>query len=467
MWVCYHSIRGTTGRTYLLLAASYVFYMWWRVDYALLLLLSTTVDYFAGLLIGRTSRRGVRRLALGSSLVVNLGLLVAFKYWDFFAGELVSLGRLMDPAFEIPVLDAVLPLGISFFTFQTMSYTIEVFRGKVAPERSPVRFALYVSFFPQLVAGPIERPGRLLPQIRSPKCVDPSDLTSGLRLMMWGMFKKVVVADRLAIYVDLVYGDPSTHTSAQLLLATAFFAVQIYCDFSGYTDIAIGCARTLGFDLMKNFSRPYLAWSPTEFWRRWHISLSTWFRDYVYIPLGGSRKGPARNVACLLVTFLVSGLWHGANWTFVVWGAVHGLFVLAERLICRVFGFSGGAGRPSLPGRAAGTLVTLPCVVLAWVFFRANSIDDSLVVLTGFFSSFTLEGISCGLYANHLLLSLALVAVVVGYDICEEWKVTGDTRSVWDVLPTPVRWCGYWSLATCALLLGQLTGPREFIYFQF
>ena len=269
VWACYHALRGTSARCYLLLIASYVFYMWWRVDYVVLLLLSTLTDYACGRLLERQSDRRRRRLVLGASLAVNLGLLAGFKYWNFFTGQLSSLGRLFAPDFELPMLDVVLPMGISFYTFQTVAYTIDVYRGKIAAERNLARFALYVSFFPQLVAGPIERPGRLLPQINTPREADASQLVSGLRLMLWGMFKKVVVADRLAIYVDIVYADAGAHNGAQLTLATVFFAVQIYCDFSGYTDIAIGCARTFGFDLMKNFRRPYLAWCPTEFWRRW------------------------------------------------------------------------------------------------------------------------------------------------------------------------------------------------------
>jgi D-alanyl-lipoteichoic acid acyltransferase DltB (MBOAT superfamily) len=365
------------------------------------------------------------------------------------------------------LLDVLLPVGISFYTFQTISYTIEVFRRRVPPERNPIRFALYVSFFPQLVAGPIERPGRLLPQIQAPRAVDADGLVSGLRLMLWGMFKKVVVADRVAIYVDVVYGDPSGHGGAQLMLATLFFAVQIYCDFSGYTDIAIGCARTLGFDLMKNFRRPYLAWCPTEFWRRWHISLSTWFRDYVYIPLGGSRNRPSRNALALMATFLISGFWHGANWTFVVWGALHGIMVLVERAARRVLGLGRSSAQVSLGVRLAGAAVTIPSVIVAWVFFRADSLSSAVYILTHLLSDLTLEGITCHLCRSHLLTSLVLVGVVVSYDILEEWRSRHGADSLWTVLPTPLRWCGYWSVAACTLLLGQLAAAKQFVYFQF
>ncbi len=467
VWGCYHALRGSQARAVLLLVASYVFYMWWRVDYVVLLLLSTAVDYTCGLALGRADRALARRLTLAASVVVNLGLLVSFKYWNFLAGQVLSIGRMFDPAFELPLLDVLLPVGISFYTFQTMSYTIDVYRRKVEPERNPVRLALYVSFFPQLVAGPIERPGRLLPQIRSPRAATADELVSGLRLMLWGMFKKVVVADRLAIYVDIVYGEPTGHNGAQLLLATVFFAVQIYCDFSGYTDIALGCARTLGFDLMKNFRRPYLAWCPTEFWRRWHISLSTWFRDYVYIPLGGSRRGVTRGGLTLMITFLVSGLWHGANWTFIAWGAVHGLMVLIERAVRRALGLGPSRGDARLGVRLVGAAITIPGVIIAWVFFRADSLSSATYILTHLFSDLTLQGISCHLYRTHLLTSLILVGVVVGFDILEEWRARQQADSLWAILPRPLRWCGYWSVAVCIVLLGQLAGTQQFVYFQF
>lgn len=467
VWACYHALRTASARIYLLLAASYVFYMWWRVDLAALLVLSTLTDYLCGLSMGRWSARRARRIALAVSLTVNLSLLATFKYWKFFAGEFTSLGGLFIPGFELPVLDLVLPMGISFYTFQTLSYTIEVFRGRISPERNLARFALYVSFFPQLVAGPIERPSRLLPQIRSPREADAPALVAGLRLILWGMFKKVVVADRLAIYVDLVYGEPAAHNGAQLSLATAFFAMQIYCDFSGYCDIAIGCAKTLGFDLMNNFRRPYLAWCPTEFWRRWHISLSTWFRDYVYFPLGGSRGGVTRGVVALGLTFLVSGLWHGANWTFIVWGAIHGGLVLLERLFRRVVGVETRAVPTGTGTRLLATVVTLSFVSIAWVFFRADSLSSAWYVITHLLTGMTMTGISCGLYAPYLLTSVALVAVVLGFDVWEEWRATSGDLPLWDVMPAVVRWGGYWSLATITLLLGQLSGTRQFIYFQF
>lgn len=467
VWSLYHLVRSASSRAYLLLAASYVFYCWWRVDFALLLVLSTLTDYLCGRSMEKYAGVTARRLALAISLVVNLSLLCAFKYWNFLAEAAGSLTQLISPGMEIPHFDVLLPIGISFYTFQTMGYSIDVYRREIAPERNLARFALYVSFFPQLVAGPIERSSRLLPQIAAARFVGTDGLVSGLRLMLWGMFKKVVVADRLAQYVDIVYADPSTHNGAQLSLATVMFAIQIYCDFSGYSDIAIGCARTIGFDLMKNFRRPYLASSPTDFWRRWHISLSTWFRDYVYIPLGGSRKGATRLVVALAMTFLLSGLWHGANWTFLAWGAVHAAMVLIERLARRLFPSlsvprSAGAG-----ARILGTVITMSCVTVAWVFFRAESMGDAWYILTHLLSGFARDGISCGLYQSYLLTSFALIAVVVGYDIWEECSLGTKGGSLLGALPTPLRWGGYWTLTACLVALGQWGGARQFIYFQF
>ena len=469
VWASYHSIRTPHARACLLLAASYVFYMWWRVDYTILLVASTLTDYTCGRVMGEKDGGGGskrrRLIALLASLSVNLCILIGFKYWNFFASFGSSLASVVHPGLELPALDFILPLGISFYTFQTMGYSIDVYRGRVAPERNLVNFALYVSFFPQLVAGPIERSSRLIPQIREARKADSSDIVCGLRLMLWGMFKKLAVADTLSIFVDTVYANPQAYNGAQLMLGTAFFAMQIYCDFSGYTDIAIGCARTLGFDLMKNFRRPYLAWSPTEFWRRWHISLSSWFRDYVYIPMGGSRCGLWRGCFSLLVTFAISGLWHGANWTFVVWGVVHGALVLVERLIRRVDPRPSGV--PAMGSRLLGTVVTLGLVSFAWIFFRAESMTDAWYVVTNLFTGWTMQGISCGLYQDYLLKCLMLAAIVIGFELWEEWRETASEDSIWDRMPRAVRWGGYWSVSVLILLFGQLGGLNQFIYFQF
>jgi D-alanyl-lipoteichoic acid acyltransferase DltB (MBOAT superfamily) len=311
-----------------LLAGSLFFYGRWNPSYLALIVLSALVTWVSGLLMEGGSARK-KCLVLASSLAINLGILFFFKYYGFFADTI----RLLAPNMPSPpAFNVLLPVGISFYTFQALGYSIDVYYGRVRAERDFITYALFVTFFPQLVAGPIERTASLLPQFKENHGFDYDRVTSGLKLAAWGMFKKVVVADRLALYVNGVYGEPGVYPAAALALATFFFAFQIYCDFSGYSDIAIGCARALGFNLIANFRRPYFASSITEFWRRWHISLSAWFKDYLYIPLGGNRKGSFRRHLNLMITFLVSGLWHGAAWHFVVWGALHGAFQVAEHI---------------------------------------------------------------------------------------------------------------------------------------
>lgn len=307
-----------------LLLASYYFYMSWNPAYIVLILISTLVDYFAAIKMSEQDNINKRKIYLFFSLFANLGLLFIFKYFNFFNDSVRLLFQSLGVNYGVPSLSLLLPVGISFYTFQTLSYTIDVYRGVTKPERHFGIFAVYVSFFPQLVAGPIERSERLLPQFRVPVIPNENNFSSGMKLMVWGFFKKVVVADNVAIIVNQVYNNVNEYQGLPLIIATFLFAIQIYCDFSGYSDIAIGSARVMGIHLMKNFNTPYFSKSITEFWKRWHISLSTWFRDYVYIPLGGNRVSKPRHYLNLFLTFLISGLWHGANWTFVIWGALHG-----------------------------------------------------------------------------------------------------------------------------------------------
>ena len=315
------------ARWLLLLAASYLFYAAWRVEYLALIVTSTLVDYAAGIAMGACATRAERRKWLLLSLLVNLGLLFTFKYADFAIGSANALGGWLGAGPDWPLLELLLPVGISFYTFQTLSYAIDVYRGEREAERHLGRFAVYVAFFPQLVAGPIERSTRLLPQFVEHHRFDPANLRAGLWLILFGFFKKLVVADQAGLYVDAVYAAPGEAGAAAQLAASYLFAFQLYCDFSGYSDIAVGSAQLMGFRLMENFRRPYVAQSVQEFWRRWHVSLSTWFRDYVYVPLGGSHGTAGRWAWATAVVFLTSGLWHGANWTFVVWGALHVLYM--------------------------------------------------------------------------------------------------------------------------------------------
>ena len=318
-------------RNILILASSYVFYGWWDWRFLLLIIISSFIDFYVGKELYKQEKNRKRKQLLFLSLLVNLGFLVYFKYTNFFIDTFIDSFKLFGKDIEISTLSIILPVGISFYTFQTLSYTIDIYRKQLEPTKDALSFFAFVAFFPQLVAGPIERAAHLLPQFYKIHKFNYNQVKSGLLLMAFGLFKKMVIADRLAILVNQVYNNPTEYEGVQIIIATIFFAFQIYCDFSGYSDIAIGLARTMGFDLMKNFDSPYLSKSITEFWRRWHISLSTWFRDYVYIPLGGSRNGKYKMYFNLFAVFLVSGLWHGAAMTFIIWGAIHGFIIVIEK----------------------------------------------------------------------------------------------------------------------------------------
>src|ERR1700761_5358416 len=330
VWLLFLATRGTT-RKIILLVASYYFYMCWSTRYIWVIWGITVIDFVAGLQIELAERPARRRLYLGISLVCNLGLLVVFKYFNFLTGSVHSASHLLGLNYDPPLLRIILPVGLSFHTFQAMSYTIEVYRRRVPAEKNLLEYALYVAFFPQMVAGPIERPYELLPQFHREPKVTYEGVRAGMVQALWGLFKKMVLADNGADFVKLIYDTPRHYSGSALLLATLLFSIQIYCDFSGYTDIGLGLARMMGYELRINFMQPYFSRSVTEFWRRWHISLSTWFRDYVYIPLGGNRVKWPRHYEILMVTFLLRGLWHGANWSFVAWGFLHGLFLVVPQ----------------------------------------------------------------------------------------------------------------------------------------
>lgn len=452
-------------RWVLLLAASYVFYALGIAHYLPLLMFSTAVDYVTGRMIPRRPDKLWRRGWLAASMVVNLGVLFTFKYFDFFNGAVGALlGYTPQP------LGLVLPIGISFYTFQSMSYTIDIYRGQLTPEKHLGIMATFVAFFPQLVAGPIERAGNLLPQFRVQHRFDPERAVEGFRLILWGMFKKVVIGDRLAIYVNAVYNDVHQHTGLTLWVATVFFAFQIYCDFSGYSDIAIGTARVMGFRLMDNFRQPYLAGSVREFWARWHISLSTWFRDYLYIPLGGNRVGLWRNMFNLMLVFVISGLWHGAGWTFIIWGGLHGA-ALALLAFMRARGI-----RLLGEGRGAALLkiaITFAFVCFAWIFFRANSLDDAGYIIShllAFDPSANLlipfEGAVLLPTMWEMALSLGLIVALLAVDsACSQREsVAGWFAS----LPKPLRWTLYYGMGALVMFSGLYgTGAQQFIYFQF
>ncbi|MFN0058210.1 MAG: MBOAT family O-acyltransferase [Planctomycetota bacterium] len=451
----------------LLLGASYYFYMCWRPEYALLLLLSTAVDYWSAIQMAARTTRRARRPFLYLSLAGNLGLLFAFKYFNFFTSSIERAGRELGILIDLPHLNILLPVGISFYTFQTLSYAIDVYRGETRPERHFGYFALFVSYFPQLVAGPIERFDHLNPQLRQPVRFDSANVRAGLQIMLWGFFKKIVIADRLAIYVNQVYGAPGDYAGLPLWLATYAFAVQIYCDFSGYSDIAVGTARILGHKLMVNFRTPYFARSIQEFWQRWHVSLSQWFRDYVYIPLGGNRGGPARWYANLCIVFLLSGLWHGANWTFAIWGALHGSYLVLS-LATRKWRSAAAARMqfdrcPRLTAFGSW-FVTLQLVIFAWIFFRAQSTADAWHIITHLLAPAQSPSWPPGFFTSaDAALAITSLALLFGAEAAAgdaPLAKLGATR--WRVVAAPA----YGLLMVFVLLAGTF-GSQDFLYFQF
>ena len=469
-------------RWLLLLGASYYFYMCWKVEYIVLILASTTIAWGTGLAMGATTDRVARLRYLWLSILANLGLLFTFKYFNFFNDSLRAVFEGLGVGYGVGALDVLLPVGISFYTFQTLSYSVAVYKGTHPPERHAGIFALYVAFFPQLVAGPIERSENLLPQFFRRVDFDYRRIADGLKIMAWGMFKKVVIADRVAAVVNTVYDQPEGFLGPQLMLATFFFAIQIYCDFSGYSDIAIGAARVLGFDLMRNFDRPYHAASIGEFWKRWHISLSTWFRDYVYIPMGGNRTVKWRWYYNLMITFVVSGLWHGANWTFVAWGALNGLYLVLEIMLAKprkALLNAIGLGEDHWGYKLPAVAFTFALTCLAWVFFRADSVPDALYViahmpdgtvdflrsaLTLDFAGLKLVLKGLGASRYDLLIAIGAIAFMEAVHL---YQRPGNTMARIAALPAPVRWAGYYAVVAGILFLGAFNASQQFIYFQF
>ncbi len=431
--------RHVVARNVVLLVASYVFYGAWDVRFLGLIVLSTVVDYAAARIIERHRGTALAKRALIVSVTTNLGLLGVFKYFDFFV---TSLGA------HAPWIDVAVPVGISFYTFQTMSYSIDVYRGRIEATKDPLTFALYVAFFPQLVAGPIERASHLLPQLSSPRRIELAQIESGLRLVLWGLVQKCVVADNLGRYVVDPIFDPTSDAGGWILVVGVYaFAFQIFGDFAGYSNIAIGCARILGFDLRKNFDSPYLAVDPSDFWRRWHISLSTWLRDYLYIELGGNRTGhTARNLA---LTMLLGGLWHGASWKFVLWGAYHGLLLALFRIdvVARAWGAMSRGLRVAL-------FFQLTC--FGWLIFRAQDIGDLLHKIERFTTDFFVT------YDPHLFYPRWTLVYTAPLLIAALWKRARDGRPL-----TPgARGIVYAVGLYLFLTFGEF-GSREFIYFQF
>ena len=459
---------GLQAQNLLLLVASYVFYGWWDWRFLSLIAFSTLVDFAVGRQIAKANaseisadaddsvRSRTAKRWLGVSLVVNLGLLGYFKYANFFIENWIEAWSAVGVSMDPWSLKVILPVGISFYTFQTLSYSIDIYRRKLNPTRNLIDFAAFVSFFPQLVAGPIERASTLLPQIASRRKFDYEEGLTGMRLILWGMFKKVVVADTCAIYVNDVFANYTEYSGPTLLMGAVFFAFQIYGDFSGYSDIAIGTARLFGIRLMTNFKTPYFSRDIAEFWRRWHISLSTWFRDYLYIPLGGSRVGRWRAVRNTFVIFTVSGFWHGANWTFIVWGFIHAVMFLPLLLSGSNRKNVGDVhGVPNLR-ELCGILATFAAVTLAWVFFRADSMSEAI----GYLSH--CGGMEGAIRFGKKGFALPLIAVFLDW-----WAKPNDTNGPFST-EYPFIQTVIFALLMFLILIGSMSYThQEFIYFQF
>jgi len=450
----------------LIVGASYLFYGWWDWRFLSLILFSTLVDYAVGRKLKTENKDAKRKVLLWTSIIVNLGFLGFFKYYNFFLDNFITAFSFFGTEIKANSLNIILPVGISFYTFQTLSYTIDVYKRKLEPTSDFIAFSAYVSFFPQLVAGPIERASNLLPQFYKKRTFDYAKAVDGMRQILWGLFKKVVIADNCAEYANLIFNNSADYSGSTLVLGAIFFTFQIYGDFSGYSDIAIGTSRLFGFDLKQNFAFPYFSRDIAEFWRRWHISLSTWFRDYLYIPLGGSRGGTWKKIRNTFIIFIVSGFWHGANWTFIVWGALNALYFLPLLLLNK--------NRTNTNTVAQGKYlptfkefyqigITFSLTVLAWVFFRAEDIGHAWAYLSTIFSKslFTIPHFT-GIRMALATLILISVFVIVEWHGRNEQYAIENIELKWKKL---TRWAFYLIVIFTIIIFGGK--QQEFIYFQF
>lgn len=468
-----------------LLISSYYFYMCWNAKYALLIFASTVITYLSGILLDKVEKTWpdvndigkYKKLILALSFVSNLGILFYFKYINFTLDIVTRVLSKMNISMNVPVFDVILPVGISFYTFQALSYSVDVYRGEVAPEHDFFRYALFVSFFPQLVAGPIERSKNLLTQLREPRKFDFGYAFDGILLMLWGFFLKIVLADRIAIFVDTVYGDCEHYQGIYLIVATVLFAVQIYCDFSGYSSIAMGTAKLLGIELMDNFNAPYLSTSVADFWRRWHISLTSWFKDYLYIPLGGSKKGILRKYLNKMIVFMLSGLWHGAQLTFVVWGAINGLYQVIGEILMPIrekVSDALGVNRDSEGFCVLRAIVTFTMIDFSWIFFRADSLGRAVYIIKSIFNAENIWTLfdgslyNCGLDEKNFRLMIIAVIILLIADILKRKGIR--------VREIILRQDGYIkclvvSFSILLIMVFGKYGPAynavNFIYFQF
>jgi len=446
-----------------LLVASYCFYGWWDARFLILIFISSTADFFIGRAMQNQTTISKRKLLLRICLLFNLGILGFFKYYNFFIESFLDVAQSLSVHLSVTTLKIILPVGVSFYTFQSLSYTIDVYRNKIKPTNDYISFLAFVAFFPQLVAGPIERATHLLPQFLKKRKFDTENVKSGFRFILWGLFKKMVIADRLAYFVDHVYNSSANYSGITLVAVAFMFGFQIYCDFSGYSDIAIGSARLLGFDLMQNFRFPYFSKSLQEFWRRWHISLSTWFRDYVYIPLGGNQVSKRRWIFNILITFTLSGLWHGAAATFVIWGFLHGLFLVIESYI--------KPDRTSKLTNWLGFVATFSFVNLALIFFRSKSLDQSLEIFSRLpdFNWIFIDQLQNAWHTSNQFKEFT-ISIIVGFPaflITEVLCRKNDFNELIVNLHKIKRWGIYLFFTALILIFGVLDLAPQFIYFQF
>jgi alginate O-acetyltransferase complex protein AlgI len=449
-------------QNFLIVAASYLFYGWWDWRFLSLILFSTLVDYLVGVGLSKQENQSKRKILLWTSILVNLGFLGFFKYYNFFLENFVTAFSFFGTEIKANSLNIILPVGISFYTFQTLSYSIDVYKRKLEPTKDFIAFSAFVSFFPQLVAGPIERATHLLPQFYKKRTFDYSKAVDGMRQILWGLFKKIVIADNCAEYANQIFNNSADLNGSTLILGALFFTFQIYGDFSGYSDIAIGTSRLFGFDLMRNFNFPYFSINIAEFWRRWHISLSTWFRDYLYIPLGGSRGGTWMKVRNTFIIFIVSGFWHGANWTFIVWGFLNALYIMPSIIF--------NTHRNNLDIVAKGKYlptikevfqigVTFGLTVFAWIFFRADNIGHAFNYISEIFSLSTLT--IPEIRPTNIILLIMIFVIIEWFGKEGQYAISGINvfeRRVY-------RWGIY--LSICLLIFLFQGKQQEFIYFQF
>lgn len=455
--VVYFLLKNNRWRIPFLLIASYYFYMNWKPVYALLIMTSTILTYSCGLLVERYNNdKPKKKTFLVISLVLNFSILFLFKYFNFIGQSITTLFSICGLAWYIPNLDVLLPVGISFYTFQAVGYSVDVYRGTIKAEHNFMTYALFVSFFPQLVAGPIERAKNLLPQFHEEHQFHYDDAVDGIKQMLWGFFMKICVADVLSEYVNAVFNNVSQHNGTSMIIAAIFFTFQIYCDFGGYSNIAIGAARVMGFRLMENFHIPYFSLNVKEFWKRWHISLSSWFMDYVYIPLGGNRCKYPRHLLNLMITFLVSGLWHGANWTFVIWGGLHGTYQVIGNIWHK---FVHKPEYKTTISRLISMLFCFTIVSFAWIFFRANNVNDAFIIIGKIFSDWGHPFVD----KYVLVYGLTALFILIFKDAKDNFK--------WNVhlihsKHAVVRYVSTVILIVYILLFGSFTSG-QFIYFQF